>query len=44
VLGNRPGPSTFTWTGEVTGFALTREIAGGVVSSAGDVVAVITDA
>jgi anti-sigma-K factor RskA len=44
VLGNRPEPSTFTWTGEVIGFALTREVAGGVVSSAGDVVAVITDA
>lgn len=44
VLGNRPEPSTFTWTGEVTGFALTREVAGGAVSSAGDVVAVITDA
>ncbi|HUG07963.1 MAG TPA: anti-sigma factor [Acidimicrobiia bacterium] len=44
VLGNRPEPSTFTWTGKVTGFALTREVAGGVVSSAGDVVAVITEA
>lgn len=44
VLGSRPEPSTFTWTGDVTGFALTREVAGGVVSSAGDVVAVVTDA
>lgn len=44
VLGNDPAPATFTWTGETTGFALTREVAGGVVSSAGDVVSVITDA
>ncbi len=43
VLGNDPDPATFTWTGEVTGFALTRENAGGVVSSEGDVVSVITD-
>lgn len=43
VLGNDPEPATFTWTGEVTGFALTRENAGGVVSSEGDVVSVITD-
>lgn len=43
VLGASPVPSTFTWTGEVSGFALTREVAGGVVSSAGDVVSVITD-
>jgi anti-sigma-K factor RskA len=43
VLGNSPVPATFTWTGEVTGFALTREVAGGVVSSAGDVVSVISD-
>lgn len=43
VLGNDPAPATFTWTGEVTGFALTREIAGGVISSAGDVVSVIAD-
>lgn len=42
VLGNDPDPANFTWTGEVTGFALTREIAGGVVSSEGDVVSVIT--
>ncbi len=44
VLGSTPEPSTFTWTGEVIGFALTREAAGGVVVSAGDVVAVVTDA
>jgi anti-sigma-K factor RskA len=44
VLGNEPAPATFTWTGDTTGFALTREVAGGVVSSAGDVVSVITDA
>ncbi|MGD2061794.1 MAG: anti-sigma factor [Acidimicrobiia bacterium] len=44
VLGADPGPSTFTWTGGVSGFALTREVAGGVVSSAGDVVAVIEEA
>jgi anti-sigma-K factor RskA len=44
VLGNDPAPATFTWTGEITGFALTREVAGGVISSAGDVVSVITDA
>ncbi len=43
VLGNDPDPATFTWTGEVTGFALTRENAGGVVSSEGDVVSVIAD-
>lgn len=43
VLGASPAPATFTWTGEITGFALTREVAGGVVSSAGDVVSVITD-
>jgi anti-sigma-K factor RskA len=42
VLGNDPAPATFTWTGDVTGFALTREVAGGVVSSAGDVVSVIS--
>jgi hypothetical protein len=41
VLGNDPQPARFTWTGEVTGFALTRERAGGVVSSEGDVVSVI---
>jgi anti-sigma factor RsiW len=43
VLGADPGPATFTWTGDVSGFALTREVAGGVVSSAGDVVSVIED-
>lgn len=43
VLGNDPVAATFTWTGEVTGFALTREAAGGVVSSEGDVVSVIAD-
>ena len=43
VLGAAPAPATFTWTGEISGFALTREVAGGVISSAGDVVAVITD-
>lgn len=43
VLGAQPAPATFTWTGDIAGFALTREVAGGVVSSAGDVVSVITD-
>lgn len=43
VLGSAPAPATFTWTGDIAGFALTREVAGGVVSSEGDVVAVITD-
>ena len=43
VLGNDPSASVFAWAGEVTGFALTREVAGGVVSSAGDVVAAVTD-
>lgn len=41
ALGHDPSVSTFTWTGDVTGFALTREVAGGVVSSEGDVVSVI---
>ncbi len=41
ALGNRPSPSRFTWTGDVSGFALTREVAGGVEKSAGDVVAVV---
>lgn len=41
VLGADPIAATFTWNGEVSGFALTREVAGGVVSSAGDVVSVI---
>jgi len=44
VLGNEPRASTFTWTGEVSGFALTREVAGGMVISEGDVVAVATQA
>ncbi|HSJ33801.1 MAG TPA: anti-sigma factor [Acidimicrobiia bacterium] len=41
VLGADPAPARFTWSGEVAGFALTREVAGGVVSSAGDVVAAV---
>jgi anti-sigma-K factor RskA len=41
VLGADPAPSTFTWSGDIAGFALTREVAGGVVSSAGDVVSLI---
>lgn len=41
VLGNDPAPVRFTWSGDVAGFALTREVAGGVVSSAGDVVSVV---
>lgn len=44
VLGNDPGPATFTWKGDLAGLALTREVAGGVVSSEGDVVSVVTDA
>lgn len=43
VLGAAPAPATFTWTGDITGFALTREVAGGVVSSAGDVVSLISE-
>lgn len=43
VLGSDPGPATFTWTDDFAGFALTREVAGGVVSSAGDVVSVVVD-
>jgi len=43
VLGSEPAPSSFTWTGDVAGLALTREVAGGVVSSEGDVVSVVTD-
>lgn len=43
VLGNAPHASTFTWTDGVAGFALTREVAGGVEVSEGDVVAVTTD-
>ena len=41
VLGSEPGPVRFTWSGEVAGFALTREVAGGVPSTAGDVVSVV---
>jgi anti-sigma-K factor RskA len=41
VLGNEPTPVRFTWNGDVAGFALTREVAGGVESSAGDVVSVV---
>ena len=44
VLGHTPTASTFTWSGDVSGFALTREIAGGVVTSDGDVVSVVTEA
>ncbi len=44
VLGHDPTAATFTWTGTVSGFALTREIAGGVIASEGDVVSVITGA
>ena len=43
VLGAAPAPAVFTWTGDIAGFALTREVAGGVVSSEGDVVSLITD-
>jgi anti-sigma-K factor RskA len=43
VLGNSPQASSFTWTDGVSGFALTREAAGGVAVSEGDVVAVVTD-
>jgi anti-sigma-K factor RskA len=41
VLGNEPGPVRFTWDGDVAGFALTREVAGGVASTAGDVVSAV---
>lgn len=41
VLGHDPAPARFTWIGEVIGFALTRERAGGVVSSEGDVVSIV---
>jgi anti-sigma-K factor RskA len=41
VLGNDPGPVRFTWSGDVAGFALTREVAGGVPSTAGDVVSTV---
>jgi anti-sigma-K factor RskA len=40
VLGNDPAPSRFTWSGDVAGFALTREVAGGVERTSGDVVSV----
>ena len=43
VLGSNPAPAPFTWSGDVAGLALTREVAGGVVSSEGDVVSVVTD-
>ena len=43
VLGSDPAPAPFTWTGDVAGLALTREVSGGVVSSEGDVVSVVTD-
>lgn len=42
VLGSDPAPAPFTWTGDVAGLALTREVAEGVVSSEGDVVSVVT--
>ena len=42
VLGASPEPATFTWAGEVSGFALTREVEGGVVSSEGDVVSIVS--
>lgn len=42
VLGNEPTVAAFTWSGPVSGFALTREVAGGVVESGGDLVAVAT--
>ncbi len=41
VLGSEPVPSRFTWSGDPAGFALTREVAGGVPSSEGDIVAAI---
>lgn len=43
VLGNRPGPSLFTWSDEIVAVALTREVVGGVVTSEGDLVSVVTD-
>ncbi|HEX6299251.1 MAG TPA: anti-sigma factor [Acidimicrobiia bacterium] len=42
VLGKEPTVAAFTWSGPVSGFALTREVAGGVVESGGDLVAVAT--
>jgi len=41
VLGSDPKVSAFTWTDGVTGLILTRERAGGVETSEGDVVSVI---
>lgn len=43
VLGNDPSVSTFTWTDGISGLILTRERAGGVETSEGDVVSRITD-
>ncbi len=43
VLGHSPEVSSFTWADGASGLALTREIAGGVPVSEGDVVAVISD-
>ena len=43
VLGNEPDVAAFTWSGPVSGFALTREVAGGVVESEGDLVALATE-
>lgn len=43
VLGNEPALAAFTWSGPVSGFALTREVAGGVVESEGDLVALATE-
>ena len=41
VFGHEPGPVRFTWDGDVAGFALTREVAGGVASTEGDVVSIV---
>lgn len=41
ILGSRPAPVIFSCTRRVTGFAHAREVAGGPVSSAGDVVSAI---
>lgn len=38
VFGPSPGPVAFTWNADVTAFVLTREVAGGVSVSEGDVV------
>ena len=43
VLGNEPGVAAFTWSGPVSGFALTREVAGGSAGSEGDLVALATE-